>query len=373
MTHDARVRKEARTLATHGYQVLVVSLTRRGYLLPRQEVVDGYTIHRVVSPRWYRPLLIKRLRLLRALAIFLVVWRGIFYLRKIEARAYHAHDFPALLQLALAGQLNRNKIIYDSHELFFEREPEPFYKYVMLPMRPLEKILIRKTSAVITVAESIADIMAEQLNIVKPTILMNAVDMRTLTSATAEFPHGYRIVAHTGNIVPSRHLAELVEALTYLDEDIVLVLMGEARAYAEELVSLAHEKGVHSRLYFVPPTPPESVVISLSQADVAAVLPASTNLNGRLALPNKLFEAIAAAVPLIAGSNDEIARFVRQYGIGAICDATNPYSIAESIQQILNPADNQRFRTNMKQAQQDINWEIEEKKLLNIYKNTINI
>jgi len=59
VTHDARVIKEAATLAAQGWSVVVLGITRSGYYLPARETVKGFTIVRATVPQWYRNLSIK--------------------------------------------------------------------------------------------------------------------------------------------------------------------------------------------------------------------------------------------------------------------------------------------------------------------------
>lgn len=64
VTHDARVLKEAATLAAQGWSVVVVGITRSGYYLPAIETVKGFTIVRATVPKWYRNLSTKLTELL---------------------------------------------------------------------------------------------------------------------------------------------------------------------------------------------------------------------------------------------------------------------------------------------------------------------
>ena len=65
-----------------------------------------------------------------------------------------------------------------------------------------------------------------------------------------------------------------------------------------------------------------------------------STLNHRLTTPNKLFEAMAAGVPVVASDLPGMAPIVRETGCGVLCDPTDPASIAAAIRTILDaPAD----------------------------------
>jgi glycosyltransferase involved in cell wall biosynthesis len=61
-----------------------------------------------------------------------------------------------------------------------------------------------------------------------------------------------------------------------------------------------------------------------------------TTLNHRLTTPNKLFEAMAAGVPVVASDLPGMAGIVRETGCGILCDPTDPAAIAAAIRAILD-------------------------------------
>jgi glycosyltransferase involved in cell wall biosynthesis len=59
-------------------------------------------------------------------------------------------------------------------------------------------------------------------------------------------------------------------------------------------------------------------------------------LNHRLTTPNKLFEAMAAGVPVVASDLPGMATIVRATACGELCDPAAPASIAAAIRTILD-------------------------------------
>ena len=110
------------------------------------------------------------------------------------------------------------------------------------------------------------------------------------------------------------------------------------------------------------------VVATLAQADVGLALITSEFLSYYYALPNKFFESISAGLPVLTSQNPDMKALVEQYNIGLSCDPTNPESIADAIKEILVPENYAHFKANVDIARQDLTWEHEEKKLINIYK-----
>ena len=53
--------------------------------------------------------------------------------------------------------------------------------------------------------------------------------------------------------------------------------------------------------------------------------------NHRLALPNKVFEYIAAGVPVVVSDLPELRRLVEEHGVGWTADARRPAALAEAL------------------------------------------
>ena len=60
-----------------------------------------------------------------------------------------------------------------------------------------------------------------------------------------------------------------------------------------------------------------------------------TTLNHRYTTPQKLFESMAAGVPVAASDLPGMAQTVRATGAGVVCDPTSPHAIAEAIKQVI--------------------------------------
>lgn len=367
VTADSRVLKEAASLSAHGYRVVVVGISLAGQGPQELKTKAGFTIWRAKPPLLPPTRSSNRTGLL--IRLLLALPASMLYLRRVNARAYHAHDFTGLLHLALTG-IWRRPVVYDSHELFFDR-PLPDLaapvRALLHRMRGLERVLARRAARVITINDTIADRLAVTLGVPRPVAVRNAVDLRSLAPRAADFSmNGRRIVAHTGRLISGRRLPELITALKYLPEDVALVLMGEG-PLRPSLLAHAEELGVQERFTIVPPVLPQAVSLTLAQADVAAVLTTTEGLNNNFALPNKFFEAIAAGIPLVTGPNVEIVALMRQYEMGVICDPSNPESLAQAISTVLQPDNWARYRAGAQRAREVLNWEQEEGKLLAVY------
>jgi len=295
-------------------------------------------------------------------------------LKNEDADIYHAHDYPSLMIVVDAIGDSEKKIIYDSHELYFDRQPgdtpHKNRRRSYRLERNQEARAVQRTSFVITVSDSIAEIMAEKWNIPKPVVLRNVVKDSVPGEKEISFTQdGKRILVHSGNITYGRNLNQIVASLPYLPDNIALVLMGKPNPpILDKVITQAKELGCEDKINVVPPVKLKNVSETLSQADAGIVLFSQDALNYRFGLPNKLFEYIAAGIPVVVGQAKDIQDLVLHYNIGISCDEKDPASIAQAIETVLDPEPNETLRKNVMEARQKLNWQEEEKILVEAYR-----
>jgi len=366
LSFDGRVRREAAALAGHGWRVLVIGTQRAGGTLPDDEHALGFRIRRVRYGRfgyslrrpwrWARHIL-QAVQIVRALS-------------RTRARVYHAHDLPALLLAAAArwGRRSETRLVYDSHELYLylprdrSRRGDRLYRLVRPIWFAVERRLARGADAVITVSEPVARCLAGWYGIPRPVVIRNCID--PVPPAPAQKPY----LVHTGDLTNrGRCLDELVEAFAAVPEGVDLVFLGygEARAALEVR---AQTLGVENRVRFVPPVKPEAVAETISDAQAALVLLRPDSWHSRATLPNKLFEAVAAGLPVVASDKFAVRRMVESYRLGIICDATDPAAIAGAIRRILEPERQTEHRQAITEAQHRLNWRTEAERLAALYR-----
>ena len=104
------------------------------------------------------------------------------------------------------------------------------------------------------------------------------------------------------------------------------------------------------------------------QADIGLLLEQSLGLSFTYALPNKLFDYIHAGLPFIASSLVEVKRIMNKYNIGEIVEDYSPESLAKKLNEMLSNSEKREvWKGNMQKAKKELNWENEQKKLIEIY------
>ena len=409
MRHDARVRKEARTLARAGYAVTVLavrdasaSLRRGPGPTPKEEVVHGFRILRIsrsilgVGRQEIKARLRRvsqadaspvpqargrsgiRARVLKALDTagrmpFYPLRRVVVFFRFVRAAlqtradVYHAHDLNTLLMAWVSSRLRRVPLVYDTHEVATEREAMKFRWWARL----LERALIHRAHGVICTNRTRADYTQQRYHIRPPTVLRNFPDYvepepSTLMREALGLPHEEKIVLYQGGIQPGRGLEQLIEAAAAVKGG-VIVLLGSGRL-APHLRQRVAEQGLGGRVLFHEAVPVEELPQWTACAYVGLQILQNTCFNHYSSLSNKLLEYMMAGVPAIASDLPEMRRVIEDTGAGLLIDASDPRQIAAAVNRVL--AD-ERLRGEMsgkaKAARRRYSWEEEQHILLEMY------
>lgn len=310
--------------------------------------------------------------------VYLSYYRSAFRIVKGEpAVVYHAHDLNTLPVAYCAARRHKANLVYDSHELYLERNRmkslTAFGKYLRTRV---ESFLIRRAQIVITVNQSIANILAERYKIPTPHVVLNAPSgkKQELLRDTA-FSHlglklrlndtKSRLVLYLGRVTFNRGLEKAIESMLYLP-DCHLVFMGFAPDYYKKsLQVLARRLGVEKRCSFLEPVPVDQITVYAADADVGIAAIENVCLSYYYCSPNKIFEYINSGLPVVSSNFPELKNVVEGYNIGKTFDPDDPMDIAKAINDVLS--DYEEFKQNVQKAAWVFNWENESKKLLSIY------
>jgi hypothetical protein len=89
------------------------------------------------------------------------------------------------------------------------------------------------------------------------------------------------------------------------------------------------------RMAVLPAVPEAELLDWTAGADVAFVGAPPRTINQRLTLPNKLFQALMAGVPIVVGTGTEHCRLASAEAVGRCCEIDSPASIAAAIAELL--------------------------------------
>ncbi len=290
--------------------------------------------------------------LVRRLAIPLTIRSQGRWSRAVAPPAdlYHGMAYMGIpIALGLAKR-DRARVVYDARDIYLDAAN---LARMTGPMRTLlaraERGWARDADRVVTVNRPYAEVMADRFGVPLPLIVLNCSYRfdppeprpRRLHEALG-LEAATRVVLYQGGFSRDRGIEELIAAIPSVP-GAILVLLGYGVLEEQLRAAAAASLG---RIHVLPAVAPTELLAWVASADVVAMPIQPTTLNHRLTTPNKLFEAMAAGVPVVASDLPGMAPIVRETGCGVVCDPTDPAAIAAALREILSasPADLDAYR-----------------------------
>jgi glycosyltransferase involved in cell wall biosynthesis len=281
----------------------------------------------------------------------------------------HANDIATLIPGYFAARLSGAKLVYDTHEYAVG---VPYRKAAWAWLAAtIERLLIGRCDAVITVSDGIAERLEARYGLSeRPTVVRNvpdlpppaaAPDLRDLMGIGSA-----PLVLHQGAVAEGRGGGNLVRAVAEMDSA-HLLFMGADGAFADGLLRLASELGVEGRTHVHPPVALVELLSYTTQADVGVSLLEDTCENHRLALPNKLFEYLAAGLPVVVSDLPEMRRLVSERQVGWVTDPGDPGDIARALAEAMGARGDESLENRVRVAASELNWRNERTRLTDLY------
>jgi glycosyltransferase involved in cell wall biosynthesis len=262
----------------------------------------------------------------------------------------HAMAYMGIPVGLALGRRDGAPVVYDARDIYTEarniaRLPGPARRLFGW----VERRWARGASRVMTVNRPYAEVMAQRFGTGLPVIVMNSWPASAVQSEPTRrlrdalgLGDEERIVLYHGGLFPDRGIEQLIAALGRLGPEVHLVLLGYG-VLEPELRRQAMDPALGGRLHVLPAVPPAELLDWVASADIAAMPIQPSTLNHRLTTPNKLFEAMAAGVAVVASNLPGMAAIVEETGCGVTCDPADPMAIAGAIRAILELPDDARL------------------------------
>lgn len=318
---DPRVLKEANSLAAAGYRVTILCWDRAAELRPEETLPSGVRILRIQNiPSTYGIGVRQLLHLPR-------FWLACLpYLRQIKPDILHCHDFDTLPAGLLWGKFHRIPVIYDAHEYYADLCKPRLHGFTGILLyrliRRAELWGARLASAVVTVDETLGDIY-RRLN--RRVLIIGHYPSKSLVDqASPVFTRDQLNLLYVGRISRDRGMLlylDLLRALLERNIPTRLHLAGSMTPRAEAEVFSAHLAGLEDYVHQHGWVTYAELPQLLLQADIglSILLPEPRFV---AALPVKMFEYMAAGLPVIASDFPAISRVINSADCGLLVDPT---------------------------------------------------
>lgn len=373
---DPRVEREARTLVEAGYQVTVICPD------PTQGQEVGLNID------WGAD--VEFIFLHWSAASFTMVRPGYYadliFAKAIEYEpfAFHAHDANTAYAALLAARIKGAHLVVDFHEWFSENVHWDAKAASYLPIKgahkaswqKLERRCLKEATEVITVCDSIADALARELGGGRrPQVIRNipAFNIKPTKSylplkKQLGIPEDDFVVLYQGGLGPLRQLEPIVRALS-IEQRFSFVVRGPGiDTLGTAYRNIAESTGCADRLFLAPSVPSVDVVAAARGADVGIYTVANLCRNFYLALPNKIFEYVAAGIPVLSADYPEARKVIEDLKVGDFFDPNDSSSIAAAIGALIDdPVRRMKLASNAIVASERLLADVEWRKLTILY------
>ena len=293
-----------------------------------------------------------------------------------------SHDLNALTAGVITKRLCQAPLIYDSHELFLERNiGNGAYSRRMdnVFWAPIERRCITYVDATLSVAQGICDWLQKRYHLPPQQVhlIRNVQPYTSVTENTQNLQNEFGLPTTTpvgiyaGAITFNRGLEQLIDSAAYLKHG-VYVIMGYALqpAYLESLKNRAiKSKVLDQRVFFKDAVPMPEVVQVVASAQVSIIPTQNVCLSYYFEASNKIFHSLMADTPVAMSDHAEKRMIVEQYGVGVLFDETDPKAIARAFEQfVTDTIAYPKAVTACRAASQTLNWQHEEYTFRSVYK-----
>ena len=356
---DGRVfHRECVALAEAGYDVHLIAKAPGD----RPYRDHGVMVHPLAEPGSRLRRLIRRTRVARMAA-------------RLDPDLFHVHE-PELLGPVIA-RAGARPVIWDVHESYLDILMNRHW--IPRWLRPIarrawdarERQLVRRCAGVVVAMEPIANryrAIHERVELVAnyPEIVWDP-----------QLPNPERnflACLFTGTIAPNRGISQVLAALALLKArnlKVPLELAGRPMTdgYLCDLLQEADRLGIRDQVHYHGILS-KAQTIALQQRGGIGLVPHLSGGNNEAAWPVKLFEFMAAGLPLIYSDISRHREIAGTLCAGIPVDPEKPEQFACAIEQLVsNHGLAQRLgEAGMRTVREKFNWNIERAKLLNLYR-----
>jgi glycosyltransferase involved in cell wall biosynthesis len=276
----------------------------------------------------------------------------------------HFHD-PEFLFCALKLQGKGKKVIYDVHEdvpkqTMGKEYLNPVIRKVLAGLiRVTEDCISARLFAVITVTQSINDRFKKRN---KRTLIINNYPFILAESA---IPYSQRNgICYIGSISRGRGIDAIIKSLD--NSDIVLHLAGEFDSEDYKINLMNQKNWGKVKYHGVLSSDEASEIVKNSKIGIVTFLPEPNHIDAQ---PNKMFEYMSAALPIIASDFPLWKRIIEGNNCGICVSPVDPAAISIATTYLSNNPDIAELmgKNGARAVIEKYNWDSEKLKLLAFY------
>ncbi|MDG1841311.1 MAG: glycosyltransferase [Crocinitomicaceae bacterium] len=302
--------------------------------------------------------------------------------KKIDYDIIYIHDLiSGHIGISLKKAL-KCKLIYDVHDLYIETLNQQFpvsengkmkfkhylmYKIMVFLGKKLEHKVVDKSEIVFTVNHSCMEYLQTKYQSNKILYFRNFPEYRNLPKQNNNLAEktlsnpDINFAVYIGSIARGRQLKNIVNSAPYLNENNVIVIIGDG-VIKSELIKIAEaNKTINNKIFFLSSLPYDSLFETIIQAKLGLMMLDPINKSKEYALANKISEYMLCGITPLLSNHIEHRKLIEENDVCFLINSYEPTVIAQRINEIfLEPKILDKKSANSRKAfEKKYNWEIE--------------
>ncbi len=359
---DVRLKKELETLKKNGYDVELI-IWERSWPLEIDTAVD-----------------IKSLKIdvpvgnIKTMFYFPIWWTFmVYWLFKKDWDAIHTVNFDTFLFSFLVAKLKRKPVVYDIFDYYGDVMHGIIRPVVValdnFTMKFSDVIIIADDSRINQLAKNIKNRIITINNSPDDSYFQKNIDIKGKNGVEDEF-----IIFLGGKITKQRGTDIIISAVKGMD-DVKLIIKGFCSEAEYKEYLLDETRNMQNVDMCLDGVPYHEIVDKTIQCDLTLALYDPKFPNNVYASPNKLFESMASGNPIIVNENTSMASIVSEENCGIVVPYNDVEATKNAILRIKNKPDlkNKLGKNGRKAYLSKYNWNVMEKRLINVYDSILRI
>ncbi len=275
-------------------------------------------------------------------------------------------DLDTMLPVWLSSKLKHTKRVYDAHEYFSEQKEIISRPKVYKVWHWIEKTFVPKFRNGYCVSNSIIAAFKDHYG-VNYDLVRNIPLLKTITLSSTPKE---KIILYQGAVNEARGLEFLIPAMIQVDAK--LVIYGDGN-FMEQTKALIMANNLAGKVLLKGKVLPDQLDSITQEAYIGVNLVENIGLNQYYSLANKFFDYIQNGIPQLTMDFPEYKTINDEFEVAILIKDLSAETITAALNRLLNDEElYKRLQENCFKAREILNWQEEEKKLIDFYSKIFN-
>lgn len=287
--------------------------------------------------------------------------RLFFYLLFQKMNGICAIDLDSILPCHYVSRIKKITRIYDAHELFCEMKEIVTRPRIYRVWKWIERKTVPWFRHGYTVNQPIAA-EYERMYGCRYEVIRNIA----VYDANQVLPEKEKFILYQGAVNEARCFETLIPAMKAVDAP--LIICGDGN-FMEQAKKITTDAGLNEKVLFKGMMIPAELKLQTQKAYIGITLFEPGARSNYYSLANRFFDYIHAGVPQLCVDYPVYRELNNKYEVAVLIKDTSSETIARALNDLLDDRNRwERLSKNCLEAAKTWNWQEEEKKILNFYK-----